>query len=298
MPDLRKVILWMAGALIAFTTMAISVRELTGSLSIFEILALRNISGIAILLVYTLAFARAGIGAPHPLWLHVLRNVFHFGGQSCWVYGLTKLSLATVFALEFTTPAWTMVLAVLFLGERITAGRLASVLLGFVGVLVILRPGAGTFRPEGLVVLLAAVQFAVQLTTTKALTARTSVLTILFWMNVMQLPLYLAAQALAFGPSLILPRLDLAMLPALIGLCFSGLLAHVCITNAFRHGEAIMVVPIDFLRIPLIATVGVMLYREAFDPIVLLGATISAVGILWSLLEKTHTIRSREQTPA
>src|SRR5260370_22670086 len=101
--------------------------------------------------------ARQRIGPPGPLRIHLLRNVFHFGGQAGWAFGLTLLPLATVFALEFTTPAWTMVLAVLFLGETLTRGRIAAVVLGFVGVLVILRPGAGSFQPAALLVLMAAV---------------------------------------------------------------------------------------------------------------------------------------------
>ena len=164
----------MAGTLVSFSALAVSVRELAGTLGIFEMLALRNLAGIAILGVYATAFARAPIRAPRPLWLHVLRNVPHWGGQTCWAYGVTVLPLATVFALEFTAPAWAMLLAVLFLRERITAGRVAAVVLGFIGVLVILRPGAASFRPESLIVLLAAMLFAVQLTTTKVLTARTA----------------------------------------------------------------------------------------------------------------------------
>ncbi|MCW3477553.1 DMT family transporter [Limobrevibacterium gyesilva] len=285
MHDLRKVIAWMSGALVSFSALAVAVRELAGSLSVFEILALRNLGGIVILAVYALA-ARQRIGAPRPLRIHLLRNVFHFGGQACWAFGVTILPLATVFALEFTTPAWTLVLAVLFLRERLSTARIGAVVLGFIGVLVILRPGAGSFRPEALVVLLAAMLFAVQLTTTKFLTGRNSVLTIMFWMNVMQLPMYLLAD-LAAGNSLwIVPRLHAQALPAIAALCVSGLLAHVCVTSAFRHGDAVAVVPIDFLRIPLIAMVGVAFYGEAFDPLVLLGAAISAGGIIWSLRDR------------
>ncbi len=283
--DLRKVVAWMAGTLVSFSALAVSVRELAGTLGIFEMLALRNLAGIAILGVYATGFARAPIRAPRPPWLHVLRNVPHWGGQTCWAYGVTVLPLATVFALEFTAPAWAMLLAVLFLRERITAGRVAAVVLGFIGVLVILRPGAASFRPESLIVLLAAMLFAVQLTTTKVLTATNSVLTILFWMNVMQFPLYVACHIALGGSVWMFAALTPATLPAAFLLCTSGLLAHVCLTSAFRYGDATTVVPIDFLRVPLIACVGVVMYHERFDPMVLLGAAISAAGILWSLNE-------------
>jgi drug/metabolite transporter (DMT)-like permease len=297
MHNLRLVVAWMAGALISFSALAVSVRELSGRLTVFEILALRALGGIVVLGIYAM-IARQRIGPPRPLRIHLLRNVFHFGGQAGWAFGLTLLPLATVFALEFTTPAWTMVLAVLFLGETLTRGRIAAVVLGFVGVLVILRPGAGSFQPAALLVLMAAVMFAVQLTTTKFLTGTNSVLTILFWMNVMHLPMYLAANALTAHAPVdaqvwdaiwFAPKFTLVMLPWLVVLCVAGLLAHVCVTNAFRHGDAMTVVPVDFLRIPVIAMVGVVMYHEQFDVLVLVGAAISAAGIVWSLSEKRHS---------
>lgn len=286
--DLRLVVLWMMGTLASFTALAVSIRALTATLSVYEVLAIRNLGGIVILGVYAVLAARGDIGAPRPLWLHGIRNVFHFAGQAAWTTGLTLLPIATVFALEFTAPAWTVVLAALFLRERLTTGRVAAVVLGFVGVLIILRPGLSAFDPAGLIVLFAAMMFAVQLTTTKRLTGSNTVLNILFWMNIMQLPLYLVAQGLTGRPPLLFPHLTLAMLPALIGLCTTGLLAHVCLTNAFRHGDAIVVVPIDFMRIPLITLVGVLLYGEAFDPLVLLGAGVTAAGIVWNIRAETR----------
>ena len=285
MHDLRRVILWMAGALLSFSALAVSVREMARVVSVWEVLALRNVGGIVVLLAYAL-LARQRIGGPFPLKLHLLRNVFHFGGQACWAFGVTLLPLATVFALEFTTPAWTMVVAAIFLGERITRGRVAALVLGFAGVLVILRPGAAAFDPAALVVLAAAFFFSVQITTTKFLTGKNSTLTILFWMNVLQLPAYIVTE-LALGGSPIgsLANIGTAQWLPLLGLMVTGLSAHVCFTNAMRYGDATLVVPIDFLRIPFVATIGVLLYAEPFDPVVLVGAAVSAAGILWSLLE-------------
>ena len=289
--DLRKVVLWMTGALASFVLLAVSIRALATTLTVFEILALRNVGGILILGIYAALAKRQRIGLPRPLWLHTTRNLFHFGGQWAWVTGLTLLPIATVFALEFTAPAWTVVLSVLFLGERLTWSRLLAVALGFIGVLVILRPGLAAFDPAGLIVLFAAMMFAVQLTTTKHLTGSNSVLNILFWMNLMQLPMYLAAAALTGRPPLIYTYVSPATLPAVIGLCVTGLAAHVCVTNAFRHGDAIVVVPIDFMRIPFITVVGVLLYGEAFDPLVLVGALVTATGIIWNIRQEAQERR-------
>lgn len=284
MHDLRRVILWMAGALVSFSALAVAVREMARVLSVWEVLALRNVGGIVVLVVYAVVVG-ARIGGPFPLKLHLLRNVFHFGGQACWAFGVTLLPLATVFALEFTTPAWTMVVAAIFLGERITRGRVAALVLGFAGVLVILRPGAAAFDPAALVVLAAAMFFSVQITITKFLTGRNSTLTILFWMNVMQLPAYLATGWAVGGDWWFVARIGAADWLPLLALMVTGLSAHVCFTNAMRYGDATLVVPIDFLRIPFAASIGVVLYAEPFDALVLLGAAVSAAGIIWSLLE-------------
>ena len=286
--DLRKVILWMTGALASFVLLAVAIRALAAVLTVFEILALRNLGGILILGIYALLSRRQRIGLPRPFWLHATRNLFHFAGQWAWTTGLTVLPIATVFALEFTAPAWTVVLSVLFLGERLTASRVMAVVLGFVGILVILRPGLTAFDPAGLVVLFAAMMFAVQLTTTKRLTGSNSVLNILFWMNVMQLPLYLVTASITGRAPLIFPYLSVASVPAVIILCVAGLSAHLCVTNAFRHGDAIVVVPIDFMRIPVISVVGVLYYGEAFDPLVMLGAVVTAAGIVWNIRQEAR----------
>ncbi len=283
-PNLRLVILWMSGTLVSFCALAVSIRVLSSALSVFEVLTLRSLGGVVMLGLWGLS--RGGIGWPRPLHLHLLRNVVHCAAQMCWAYGVVVLPLATVFALEFTTPAWTLLLAVAFLGERLTAGRVGAVVLGFIGVLVILRPGVASFDPNALFVLAAAVMFGVQLTTTKFLTGSNSVLTILFWMNVMQLPMNYAAHVFASGHLAIWGGLSVTLLPAAAVLLVCGLSAHVCLTSAFRYGDATQVVPLDFLRVPLISVVGAVAFGERFDWPVLLGAAITASGIVWSLRER------------
>lgn len=289
MTDLGRVIAWMAGALVSFCALALAIRGLSASMTVYEVLTLRSLGGVVILGAY--GVARGGIAWPLPLHLHVMRNVVHCAAQICWAWGVVLLPLATVFALEFTTPAWTLVLAVIFLGEKLTRGRIAAVALGFVGVLIILRPGLGSFDTRGLLVLAAAVMFAVQLTTTKFLIGTNNVLTILFWMNVMQLPMNYAAHTAIDGQAAIWAGLGWSLAPAAAVLLIAGLAAHVCLTNAFRFGDATLVVPLDFLRVPLIALVGAAIYGEPIDVVVLVGAAVTAAGILWSLREQRAIAR-------
>ncbi len=158
LPDLAAVVLWMAGALLSFSATAIAVRELAPALGLFDILAARAAAGVAI--VGAVALLRRRPLAARRLRLHLARNLVHWGGNYAWSYGVTLLPLAVVFALEFTTPAWVTLLAVLILRERLTASRVAAVALGFLGVLVVLRPGLAALQPASLVVLAAAVMFA------------------------------------------------------------------------------------------------------------------------------------------
>lgn len=280
--SIPRVVAWMSGALIGFSAMAISIRELAPTLGVFEMLGLRCAGGLLLLLTAA-ALGFGPIGRPRPLGLHLARNAVHLVAQSLWVWGLTLLPLATVFALEFTAPAWVTLLAVIFLGERLTPGRLGGLVLGFIGVLVVLRPGAETFRPEALVVLGAALLFATALVFTKAMTARMNTMTLLVWMQVIQLPLFLLGHLLVQGGAMPFQGLAAAPLPMLALLCVSGLGAQIAIAQAFRHGDAATVVPLDFLRIPLIAVIGAVVYAEPFDALVLAGAAITASGILWSL---------------
>jgi drug/metabolite transporter (DMT)-like permease len=277
--QLSRVVFWMTGALLSFCVMAVAIRKLWGSLTIMEILALRAALGLAIVgaaavirpeLRHTINTRRLG--------LHVVRNGVHFGAQYLWALGLVLLPLATVFALEFTMPAWAILMAPFFLGERMTQSRIGAVILGLFGVLVILRPGIESFQPAALIVLAAALGYGVQFIATKKLTMTESTFAIVFWMNVIQLALGLiGAGPFFFG------KIGSDLIPAVAGLGAAGVFAHFCLSNAFRFGDASVVVPLDFLRIPLIAVVGWWLYAERLDVFVFAGAGLIISGILWNL---------------
>jgi drug/metabolite transporter (DMT)-like permease len=277
--NLGRVVLWMTGALLSFSAMAVSIRGLASTLNISEILTIRNGCGLAALTA--LAVARPELRAtlaPRRMVLHAFRNIVHFVSQYAWALSLTLLPLATVFALEFTMPAWVALLAMPILGERMTVSRAGSILLGFIGVLIIVRPGVQTFHPAVLFVLGAAFGYAVSLIATKQLTATVGTFAILFWMNAMQLPM-----ALAGSDPLFFLRLGAAEMPYVVAVGVAGLASHFCLTNAFRSGDATIVVPFDFLRIPLIALVGWLFYGEVLDLFVFAGAAVIISGVVWNL---------------
>lgn len=277
---IARVVLWMVGALLSFSVMAVSIRELSrAGLNIFEILAIR--SGVALLFLLTLLAVRKDLrvhALPRRMSLNIFRNTVHYASQFSWALSLTMLPLATVFALEFTMPAWTAVLAVWFLHERMTPSRLGVIVFGLIGVLIILRPGIASFNPASILVLLAAFGYAITMITTKQLTKTETTFAIVFWMAVIQFPLSLIGS----DPSVFLHFELRHILPA-IGVGVAGLTSHYCLSNAFRSGDATLVVPLDFMRIPLIAVVGWAFYDERLDIFVLLGAMIIVSGVLWNL---------------
>jgi drug/metabolite transporter (DMT)-like permease len=281
---LVRVVLWMVGTLLSFSVMAVSIRELAkAGLSIFEILAIR--SGVALLVLLVLLVVRPDLRAyalPRRMPLNLLRNTVHYASQYAWSLSLTMLPLALVFALEFTMPAWTALLAVWLLHERVTPSRIGVVVFGLIGVLVILRPGVASFNPAAILVLLAAFGYAITMITTKQLTMTETTFGIVFWMAVIQLPLSLIGS----DPAVFFHFETRHILPA-CGVGIAGLTSHYCLSNAFRSGDATLVVPLDFMRIPLIAVVGWAFYSEQLDIFVLLGALIIIAGVLWNLRSET-----------
>ena len=276
MPVALRGALWMCGALLSFSLMAIAARELLRSMGSFEILFLRSLVSFVLMLA---VLPRFGLGALRTqlFGLHVLRNVLHFGGQYAWVYAIAMLPLATVFAIEFTMPVWTALLAMLILGERLNRGRVVMLALGVVGVLIILRPGFAVVQPAALAMLAGAFAYASVNISTKRLVKNDSAFAILFYMSAIQLPLGLFPAL----PQWVAP--GAADLPWILAIGAAGLVAHYCITRALHIADAMLVVPIDFLRLPLIAVVGMLMYGEPLEAQILLGAAVIFAGTYYSI---------------
>jgi drug/metabolite transporter (DMT)-like permease len=274
-------VLWMGGAVLSFSAMAVAARELLEHMGPFQVLFVRSVIMLAIVLV-VIAQADNAVTSTARLPLHVLRNVVHFAGQYCWVFAIGALPLATVFAIEFTMPVWTAILAALLLKERLTPNRMTMLVLGLAGVLIILRPGLGFFHPAALVALAASLFYAGNMIATKRLSATDTPLAILFWMSVVQTPLALLT---ALPQWVAPPPADLPWM-AVMGL--GSYTAHYCMTRAFKLADATVVVPVDFTRLPLIAVVGALFYAEAFDPWIIAGAAVIFAGTYWSLRRETR----------
>jgi drug/metabolite transporter (DMT)-like permease len=273
--------LWMSGAVLSFAIMAIAVRELLRHMGILEILFWRTGVTLAIAGAIALRHGASTIRTKR-LPLHAARAVVHLGGQFCWMYAIAALALATVFAIEFTMPVWTALLAFAFLGERLTPNRIVMLVLGLAGIAIILRPGVGPFHPAALVMLFGALLYAGSMIFTKTLSATDSPIAVTFWMSMVQAPVTLAAA----WPGWVAPHaVDVPWMAAIGAGSFA---AHYCMTRAMRFADATVIVPIDFTRLPLIAVVGALFYGEPFDPRVLVGAAVIFVGTYYSLRQEVY----------
>lgn len=262
---------WMMGAVVSLVVIAVAGRELTREISVFEVVFFRNALGL-VFLAPVLLLGHENYCRTRRLGNHGLRSTVHFAAQAGWFYGLTQLPLGEVIALEFTAPVWTAVLAALILRERLDLRRVIGILLGLAGVLVILRPGAAIVDPAAFAVLAASAGFALTFVLTRTLAATEHPFTILFWMNLVQLPI---GFILAF-PGWTWP--SPALWPWLLAVGLAGFSNHYCFARAFALADASAVAPVDFVRLPLSILVGFLVYAEAVDVFVLVGAIVIFYG--------------------
>ncbi|MFD1341351.1 DMT family transporter [Litorisediminicola beolgyonensis] len=262
--------LWMTGSIASFTAMAVAGREVSLDLDTFEIMLYRSLIGIFIVLSVTTATGTRSRIRAQKLGLHAVRNLAHFTGQNLWFYALTVIPLAQVFALEFTSPIWVMLLSPLVLKESLTRTRAFSAVLGFIGILIVARPSPETLSPGLFAAAGAAVSFAATAVFTRRLTRTESIPSILFFLTVMQAVFGLVCAGI--DGDITLPAAE--SWPWVVLIAAAGLLAHFCLTTALSLAPATVVMPIDFARLPVIALVGMLLYAEPLDPLVILGAAI------------------------
>ena len=267
----------MAGWLALMLIVTVAGREATRELNVFEIMELRCLIGF--ILLYPLVRLSGGFAAmktTRPL-QHIARNLVHYGGQLGWFYALTLIPLGQVVSIEFTMPIWTAILAASFLGERMTVWKISAIVLGVVGVVVIVRPATGEINPGQLIALAAAVGFGISIAMMKSLTRTEQTVAIIFWMMVIQ-------AAAGFIPCLyvwIWPTA--ASWGWIVVIAFCGTFSHYCMARAMLHADATVVLPMDFLRVPLTAMAGWLIYSERLDSFTVLGAALILTGNLLNL---------------
>jgi drug/metabolite transporter (DMT)-like permease len=281
--------IWMTGTIVSFSAMAVSGREISFDLDTFEIMMYRSIIGLIIVLLLAKLFKTHREITTQNLSLHFYRNLSHFTGQNLWFYALTLIPFAQLFAFEFSVPLWVMLAAPFLLGERLTNIRIISILVGFIGILIVTRPWLAGLAPGIIPAALCAIGFACSVIFTKQLTQKVSITCILFWLTSMQL--LMAVICAGYDGDISLPSSSNFIWIIIIGI--GGLLAHFCITKALQLAPATVVTPIDFCRLPVIAAIGYVFYSEALDIFIIGGAIIIFIANyinIWSETKKDNKI--------
>jgi len=272
--------LWMLGTILSFALMQTSGRELSGEHDAAGVMLYRSLVGVVLMTPVALAFGGMQNLITKRPFAHLTRNVVHFIGQYGWFYGVAHLALANVTALNLMMPIFGVILAIACLGERLTWARSAVILSGFVGVLIVVRPGAIPFEAATGVTLVASFCYAASIVMVKAMTATEPTLRIVFYMMAMQCGMALALT----GGEIQAPQP--AEIPWVIFVGASGLLAHFCMTRAVSVADANVIMPISFLSLPLMAAIGYAFYGERLDPFtiggggLIIGATY--FNVVWS----------------
>ena len=280
-PSKTTAALWMAGWLALMLMITVAGREALHELNVFQLMLIR--SSIGLVLLSPLIWRAGGFAVMKTkrLPLHLGRNTIHFGAQLGWFYALTLIPIGQVVAIEFTMPIWTAILAATVLGERITTGKFLAIVLGIIGVVMIVRPVTGEINPGQLIALAAAVGFGVSIAIVKSLTRTEQTVTIIFYM--------LAVQTAGS----LFPALYVWQWPSLsiwgwgIVVAFCGTFSHYCMARALLYADATVVIPMDFLRVPLTALAGWLLYSERLDAFTVLGAALILTGNLVNLRAST-----------
>ncbi|WMW59287.1 DMT family transporter (plasmid) [Agrobacterium pusense] len=277
---------WMALSMVSFISMAVGSRELASTLSIRQVLFFRALVGLGVILLVGRSLLPQ-IRQTKLFPRHLARNAVHFTAQYFWTIGVVSLPLASVFALEFTMPIWVALFAWLLLKEKLTGPRLLATLGGFIGVLVVVRPGHGVIDPAAGFVLLAAAGYGLSLILVKQLTRECSPAVIVVWMILIQLPLGLLAALTDWRD------VGLSDVPWMMVAGVGALSAHYCQAQALKRLDASVIMPVDFLRVPMAALVGFYAYGEGIDVWVVIGGCI----ILMSNFQAMMSERMRPQTP-
>lgn len=283
-PSNLRAAAWIAGWLLAMLLLLIAGREATHEVSVFQVMEIR--SAVGLLFLYPFIIRSGGLRAMklrRPM-LQIGRNVIHYIAQYLWFLALTLIPIAQVVSIEFTMPIWTAIFAAFFLKERITRGKTLAIVLGLGGVLVIVRPGITAVNSGQIIMLIAAMGFGTAIVMMKSLTKTEHAVVIIFWMLVIQ-------SAIGLLPAIYFwARTSTYVWLWLIVVAFAGTYSHYCMTQALRYADATIVVPMDFLRVPLSALVGWLVYAERLDAFTGVGVVLILSGNLLNLKKSTPSI--------
>ncbi|TMK14050.1 MAG: DMT family transporter [Alphaproteobacteria bacterium] len=240
----------------------------------FEVTFFRCLFSLFVMLPFIIRSGPSILATP-KVGFYTLRAVVGLISMLSWFYGITIVPLATATAVNFTAPLFATMAAALILHEDVRLRRWIAVVIGFVGVLVIMRPGRESLDAMLLLILLSAASSAMNNITVKYLVRTERPNTIVALFSVYLTPLSLIPALFVWEWP------DLKSLGALVGLGVIGTLAHLSVARAYLAADASACAPYEFVRLPYAALIGYLLFGEVSDGWTWVGAAIIAGAAIY-----------------
>lgn len=279
-------ILWMVLATGFQATASGFVRKLSSDFSVIELLLFFSSISALLLLPITIKLSPGSFaGVKDRAWLYLLRGLLSFGGMYASFYAYSVLDIANVQALLFTVPLFTILLAGLLLGEFVGLRGWLSCVIGFIGALIIVRPGIIPMNPGALAAIASAFAFAAANIAIRKLGSTESPIMITMVSNMIVALLSIIPAALNW----VTPSWEQVPYILIMGVLF--MLAMVCLTFSIREADARIVQSINFLRLPWSVIVGWVLFTELPDLWTWVGAVIIFVGAYDVLRRETRKVK-------
>ena len=252
----------------------------------FQMAFFRNAFALAFMLPWLMRMGR-GVLHTERLQAHLWRAVIGLAAMLCWFTAVVNMPMAEAVALNFTIPLFATAGAALFLGETVRARRWTATAVGFIGVLIVLRPGFVEFTPVTSLPIISAGFMAVSVLIIKSLSRTEEPMTVVLYMNLLLTPLSLVPALFVWE----MPSLRALLLMALVGGC--SVVAHIAFTRAFVKADASAVMPFDYARLPFVAAIGFLLFGEAPDLWTWVGAAVIAASAVYIARRESQVAQER-----
>lgn len=282
--------LLMLGSTLAFGLMAIAIRYATRYVPTQEVAFFRNAFGLLALLPMLIRPGSAPLRT-QQLPRYFLRSAIGLASMLCAFWAIGHLPISQAISLSYSTPLFVTIAAVLWLGETVRLRRWAAVIIGFIGVLIIVRPGSTSFTPGTLVAVGAAVLSSLVAIQIKQLTRVDSADTVVFYTYVFWVPLSLVPALFVWVWPIGLAWVWLVATGVL------GTLGQLLWTRALRLGEVSALTPISFMQLPLVSLLGWLLFNETLDRWTVIGAAI-ILGANAYIAHREAVLARREKSQA
>jgi drug/metabolite transporter (DMT)-like permease len=271
----------MAAAAVAFTIMTTLIRETAKSVHPFEIAFFRALVNLALMIPFAARAGATGLKTRNHK-AFALRGVCGLVFLMTYFSGAALIPVADSQALSFTSPLWGSGLAVILLGERVTAGRAFALIAGFVGVLIILRPGVVHVSAGALLVLVGALAAAASNTIVKFTTRTDHPDAVVFYQMVYVTPLILVPAVGVWT----WPTMEQLLL--MFGVGFFATLNQRFLSRAYAAADATAVLPFEFTRLPFAAVIGYLAFGELPDVWAWAGGAVIFGASLYMVRRETR----------